>query len=572
MNKVQKSVSLWCTILFLGIMSCTEKAESTLVAKGGPVYGGAFRFMSTEKITTLLPVSVTDIYTHRITSQIFENLLKMDAENLHAIPSLAKRFSVSEDGKTYTFYLRDNVFFHADACFGGSSKQLTAEDVKFALEFACSGLAENEISSLLTTRIVGAKSFNKQTKKQFKNESISGIKIIDKQTVEIHLVDASATFDKIITHPSLAIFPREAYEEYGKNLYKHPVGTGAFQLESWKSTGLELKRNPNYWRKDKHGNQLPFLDRISLRYTDDKRTELLAFRNQEIDLVLEIPSDEIQNVLGSLKDAQAGLTVKHKVDSKSSLSLNYLAFRLDEAPFSDIRVRQALTMALDKKELVENWLGGEGFPMLNGIVPSMKGYESERVKGTEFSPEKARQKLAEAGFPAGSNFPSLKLYISTKSGSMLHELAKGVVAQWKTNLNVDVQIKLTSYAELKQAIRSGEAKIWRNGWIADYPDAENFLELIYGKNLRNDGTSSSGIRYNNETFNTLFESSWKEKNDVKRMEILRQCDEILMKDAVLLPLTNDDFFTMIHSKFKDFSSNSLEVMDFSVIFVKEPKR
>jgi peptide/nickel transport system substrate-binding protein len=202
----------------------------------------------------------------------------------------------------------------------------------------------------------------------------------------------------------------------------------------------------------------------------------------------------------------------------------------------------------------------------------MKGYESDRVNGTDFSPEKARQKLAEAGFSGGSNFPPVKLYINTKSGSMLHELAKGVVAQWKINLNIDIQIKLTSYAELKQAIRSGEAKMWRNGWIADYPDAENFLALIYGENLRNDGTSSSGIRYNNETFNTLFESSWKEKNDVQRMDILRQCDEILMKDAVLLPLTNDDFFTMIHSKFKDFSSNSLEVIDFSVIFVKEPKR
>lgn len=572
MNKVQKSGSLWCTILFLGFMSCTEKTESTLVAKGGPEYGGEFRFISPEKITTLLPVSVTDIYTHRITSQLFENLLKMDAENLHAMPSLAKHFSVSEDGKTYTFYLRENVFFHADACFGGSSKQLTAEDVKFSLEFACSGLAENEISSLLTTRIVGAKSFNKKTKKQFKNESISGIKIIDKQTIEIQLVDASATFDKIITHPSLAIFPREAYEKYGNSLNRHPVGTGAFQLEKWTKAGISLKRNPNYWRKDRHGNQLPFLDRISMRYSEDKRTELFAFRKQEIDLVLEIPSDEIQNVLGSLKDAQSGLTVKHKVDSKSSLSLNYLAFRLDEAPFSDIRVRQALTLALDKKELVENWLGGEGFPMLNGIVPSIKGYESDRVNGTDFSPEKARQKLAEAGFSGGSNFPPVKLYISTKSGSMLYELAKGVVAQWKINLNIDIQIKLTSYAELKQAIRSGEAKMWRNGWIADYPDAENFLELIYGENLRNDGTSSSGIRYNNETFNTLFESSWKEKNDVKRMDILRQCDEILMKDAVLLPLTNDDFFTMIHSKFKDFSSNSLEVIDFSVIFVKEPKR
>jgi peptide/nickel transport system substrate-binding protein len=553
-------------------MSCTEKTESTLVAKGGPEYGGEFRFISPEKITTLLPVSVTDIYTHRITSQLFENLLKMDAENLHAMPSLAKHFSESEDGKTYTFYLRENVFFHADACFGGSSKQLTAEDVKFSLEFACSGLAENEISSLLTSRIVGAKSFNKKTKKQFKNESISGIKIIDKQTIEIQLVDASATFDKIITHPSLAIFPREAYEKYGNSLNRHPVGTGAFQLEKWTKAGISLKRNPNYWRKDRHGNQLPFLDRISMRYSEDKRTELFAFRKQEIDLVLEIPSDEIQNVLGSLKDAQSGLTVKHKVDSKSSLSLNYLAFRLDEAPFSDIRVRQALTMALDKNELVENWLGGEGFPMLNGIVPSMKGYESDRVNGTDFSPEKARQKLAEAGFSGGSNFPPVKLYINTKSGSMLHELAKGVVAQWKINLNIDIQIKLTSYAELKQAIRSGEAKMWRNGWIADYPDAENFLALIYGENLRNDGTSSSGIRYNNETFNTLFESSWKEKNDVQRMDILRQCDEILMKDAVLLPLTNDDFFTMIHSKFKDFSSNSLEVIDFSVIFVKEPKR
>lgn len=565
--------SLLMTLLLLLFSSCSSENEQPLVAVGGPKYGGTFRFMSTERVSSLLPAEIRDVYSHRVASQVFENLLRVHPQTLEVQPLLAEKWEVSDDGKKYTFYLRTEVYFHDNPCFSGTTgKEMTAEDVKFSLEFACSGLAENEASSLLIPHIKGAKRFNKATKKTWKNQSIGGIQVINSRIVEIELTEPFVNFDKILTHPSLAIFPREAYEHYGKSLRRHPVGTGPFLLADWNADGLALERNPRYWRRDKHGNQLPFLDGIQLSYARDKREELLSFRQQKTDLVLDIPVDEIDYVLGSLEDAQAGLNVKHKLDAKSSLSLNYFAFRLDQKPFDAIAVRRAFLHAIDRERLVNDFLKGEGYPMNNGFVPDMQAYPSSEVTGYAFDPVRAQALLAEAGYPNGAGFPSIEVYVAAKAGSMTHQLARGVVKQLNEHLNLQLTIKLCSYEEHKKALRSGKALFWRNGWIADYPDPENFLDLFYGESVLNDGSKANSIQFNHPVFNRQFEASWREKDQKKRMDLLRKCDQLVMDEAIVIPITNDDFFTMIQSKFKDFSSSPMEVIDFSCIFIKEPKR
>jgi peptide/nickel transport system substrate-binding protein len=562
--------------LLLGLFllnSCGEKTEKQRVAVGGPRYGGEFRFMSSEKIFDLLPANATDVYNQRVTNQIFETLLKIDTKDYSVQPLLAESFIVSPDQKEYTFTIRKGVFFHDDACFSGNQgREFTAEDVKFSLEFACSGLAENESSGLLISRIQGAKEFNAKTKKSLGNHHVSGIKVLNSQTVSIELVDVCVTFDKILTHSNLAIFPQEAYEKYGKKLGKHPVGTGPFKMKTWNNDKIELVRNDTYWRKDIHGNQLPFLDKIIMTYSSDKKAELLAFRAQQIDLVTELPVEEIDNVLGSLEEAQAGKNVKHRMDAVSSLSLTYFGFRHDAAPFSDVKVRKAFNIALNRDDLVEDWMHGEGYAMQNGFVPPMEGYDSEKVKGYKQNVAQAQALLAQAGYPNGKNFPTVTLYVNAKEGSVIHELAKGVQAQLKANLNVDIQILVCTIEEREAAIKAGKALMWSSGWVADYPDAENFLDLFYGKNTQSSVSAVSLMKYRSQQFDELFKASLKEKDPKKRNDLLVKCDQLIIDDAVVMPLMNDDFFTMIHSKFREFSSNSMEVLDFSTIFIKEPKK
>lgn len=553
------------------LFSCSENDTKPAVALGGASYGGELRFMSSEKITGLFPLSSEDVYEQRMTNQIFETLLKIDKNVNRVVPSLAESYMLNPESKTFTLKIRKGVYFHDDACFSGSQgRELTAEDVRYCLQFACSGLPENKIGNLLINKIKGAKKFHGQTKQTMEGQEVSGIQVVDDQTVKIMLEEAFVGFDKMLTHPNLGIFPKEAFEEYGNQVRRHPVGTGPFRLSAWDDKGIRLERNPKYWKKDAYGNQLPFLDKITLTYSKSKKDELLAFRKEKIDLILEIPADEIDNTLGTLKEAQAGKNVKHKVDSKNSMSVNYFGFANGSKPFDDVRVRRAFNLALDRNELVMHYLKGEGYPMINGFVPPLSGYPSEQVNGFAFDPARARTLLTEAGYPKGAGFPPLDIYVNTSEGSSTHMLVQGIQQQLRQHLNISLNIRLCSIKEREAAIQSGKAKIWKSGWLADYPDAENFLDLFYSG--ENSASGSNPFHFTNAEFNAMLEAAMREKDEDRRTALLTRCDQILVDQAVVIPIFNDDFITMVNAKVRNFETNSMEILDFSTIFIKGPKR
>ena len=562
---------VYLSFLTLIVSSCGGGDNSPKVAVGGKYYGGVFKFMSAEKVNNLLTISSVDVYSQRLNGQIYESLLKLDMETMKVIPGIAESYTVSKDAKTFTFKIRKGVYFHDDDCFGGSGRELTPEDVKFTLELACSGLKENKMAYLLVDRIEGARDFQARSKTKLPSTGISGVKVKDDHTIEIKLVQPFIGFDKILCHSNMGILAKEAYEKYGKDLGKHPVGTGPFMLEKMDQNGISLKRNPHYWKKDEFGNQLPFLDRVEMTYVKDKRSELMAFRKKQIDIVLEIPVDEIENILGSLKEAQAGMNVKHRVESKPSMSMNYVAFACESDEFKDQRVRTAFNMAVDRKEIVNQLLMGEGWAAEHGFVPSIDNYHNENVIGHKFDVAKAKQLMSEAGYPDGKGFPSLDFYVNSVEGSSIHKMCQGVAAELKKNLNVNLNIKLCSYDDRNKAIVSGKAKIWRSGWIADYPDAENFLSLFYGKNIKEDGAEVNAFRFRDGNYDQLFEIAMKELDETKRNELFGLCDQIIVDKSPVMPILTDDFMVMINARIRDFKTNSMENLDFSTIFIKEPK-
>jgi oligopeptide transport system substrate-binding protein len=565
---------IYLLILFSFIISsCGGGADDTkkLKAVGGKIYGGEFSFMSTEKIESLFPVSVSDVYSHRIISQVFESLLKIDVATMKVIPNIAESFTVSEDARIFTFKIRKGVMFHDDACFGGKGREVNAEDVKFSLDMACSGLALNTISYLLVNKIKGAKEFNLNSKKTLPKGGVSGIKVLDPSTVEIQLSEPFVGFDKLITHNSLGIFSREAYEKYGSEINKHPVGTGAFMLETFNNERIVLKRNPNYWRKDDFGNKLPFLDKVILTYTKDKKSELLAFRNKKIDLVLEIPVEEIENVFGSLEDAQNGKNVKHKVETESNLHMVYMAFACESAEFKDERVRKAFNLAINRQNIVDNILEGEGYPALNGFVPNMVGYSNSKIKGFQYNPALAKTLLADAGYKNGMNFPALEIYVNTKEGSSTHKMYKAIVSDINSTLNIQLKVKLCTIKERNTEILSGRAKLWKGGWVADYPDPENFLCLFYSPNIDEKGGAINNFKFRNTEFDTYFQKALKELNNDKRNEYLAKCDQLVIDHAAAVPILTDDLIIMLNVRVRDFKTNNLQAMDFSTLYIKEQR-
>jgi oligopeptide transport system substrate-binding protein len=557
-------------VLALVISSCGETGTEDLVAVGGKKYGGEFKFMSEEKITTLLPTSSGTQYSSRLISQIFEPLLQLDPQTMEVIPAVAESFKVSDDAKVYTFTIRKGIVFHEDDCLS-SGHELDANDVKFSLDLACSGLSINSIGYLLINRIQGAKEFNKKSKTSLPKEGVSGIKVINDHTVQISLVNSFAGFENILTHSSLGIFPQEAWDTYGKEIGNHPVGTGPFALESMESDKIILKRNNSYWRKDELGNQLPFLSKVIVTYAKDKTAELLAFRETKSDLVLEVPVEVIENILGTLIEAQEGKNIKHRVESESSMSMGYIAMAIDSKEFNDVRVRKAFNIAVNREVIIDDWIDGEGWAATHGFVPKMNNYPIEKVKGHEYNPEKAKALMKEAGYPNGENFPTLDFYVNTTKGSTVYKAVSGVASQLKANLNINLNIKLCTIDEREAAIKSGKAKIWRAGWVADYPDAENFLAMFYSGNIMNESSMMNNFKFKNAEYDALFQEALLESDKDKRIALLVKCDQMVVDQAAVMPLRTEDHIVLVNARVRDFKANSMESLNLTEVFIKEPK-
>lgn len=568
-----KNRSSYFLLLLLFLVSCGGPEElEQKDAIGGKMYGGKLKFLSAEKISSLFPAETGDVYSQRVTSQIFESLLKIDGESMEVVPSIAESYEQSTDAKSFTFKIRKGVKFHEDECFGGEAREVNAEDIKFALEYACSGLPNNTYSYLLVDKIEGAKQFNSASKKQLSQLGVSGIQVMGDDQLKIKLNAPSTDFVKILTHSGLGIFPKEAFEKYGKNIGKHPVGTGPFMLASMDEKGIVLKKNDHYWQKDELGNQLPFLGEIEINYVKDKKSELMAFRKQEIDLVLEIPVEEIENVFGTLQEAQAGKNVKHNVSAAASMNIHYVAFACESQEFKDPRVRKAFNLAVNRKEVVDLDLLGEGWPAMNGFVPKMQNYAADKVTGHSFNIATAQQLLAQAGYPKGKNFPVLDFYVNATKGSASYKMCQSVARQIKNNLGVTLNIKECTYDEKEAAIASGAAKIWRAAWIADYPDPENFLSIFYGKNIPSRSNTVNPYKFRNDEFDSNLEKALKETDDKKRSALLVKCDQILVDQAPVMPVLTEDFLVMTNARVRDFTINSMETLDFSRVYIKEPRK
>ena len=554
--------------LFLIVFSCTSDNTTRPTAIGGPIYGGTLNLLFSEKITTLFPLAIESVFQQRLNNQIFETLLKYDFESDKIIPSLCESYDVDQEGKIYTFYLRKNVSFQDDACFiNGKGRLLTAEDIKYCLDFACSGLPENKIPNLFSKVIEGADSFQKQTKISLGKSSVSGIKVVDKHTLTITLKTSFAEFDKLLTHSNLGVFPKEAYQKYGSQIEKHPIGTGAFKLGSWSDKEIKLVRNGNYWKKDGFGNQLPFLDGISIQYSKNKREELAAFKAEKIDLILDIPANEIENTIGTLEEAQAGKNVKHKLYSNKSLSVNYLAYTNHIAPFNNLDVRRAFNLAIDRNDLIKNGLKGQGYPITKGFVPAIDGYPSEKIEQEKFNVEEAKHLLAKAGFPDGVGFPAVEIYTSATERSTALQLIYAIRDEVRENLNIELKIVFGNSKNRVEAIEKNRAIIWLNSWIADYPDPLSFLEIFEKYNPKSSFSFDSPR--NSELYTDLLIEATSERDDVKRNELYLKCDQMIVDELPLILLYNDDFISMVNAKARNFKTNSMEQLDFSTIFISK---
>ena len=557
------------------------KAKGTIKGTDGEtisIYkGGVFKMNQVDKPTTLFPHGVGELTGHNIANQLYEGLVKLDQATLEVKPCLAEDIQINEDGTVFTYTLRKGVKFHDDPCFKNAEDRiLVAQDVKYCFDQLCTPNSktktkQNELGGLVLSKIKGAQEYFDSFGAGSPLEGgVEGVKVIDDHTIEVTLVESFAGFNNILSTPAGWIFPEEAVDKYEEAMRDHPVGTGPFMGKTVKlDKNVYLKRNPEYWDTDEHGNALPYLEMLKFTFTPEKKAEFLNFNKGDLDMVWRIPVDEIDNVLQDLNDAKNN--AKQVLQSVDGITIQYYAFLQGSPVFDDIRVRKAFNLAIDREELVNSALYGEGTPAEYGIVPPMNGYPHENVKGYTHDVDEARKLLAEAGYPNGQDFPEVTLVLN-KGGNINMILAEAIQAQLKENLGVVIQFDPVPLNQLRLKFETGNADFWRAAWVADYPDPENFLNLFHGKHVPEDPkqrTFYNAMRYKNAKFDELYDKAVKTLDQEERMRLFAEADQILIDDAVVMPIYYDSYERLLNKKVKNFPINGMEYRDFTRVFFDE---
>lgn len=562
MISFRKGILFGIAIIFF---SCNDKLEEK-VAFGGKKYGGVFTFFTPERTNVFFPLYSPTIYNQRVLSQIFEPLFIHD-EKGEIVPNLAKRIQTSKDGKTITIHLRNDVYFHDNSLY--NDLKMTSEDVKFSLSFACSGNKWNSFGTFLREKIVGGKEYYKKTTNNITESGLRGIKIINDSTLVLKLTDNFSNFQKLLTHPSLVVFSKDIYLNYKNDIIHYPIGTGPFMLKSSSEKEIHLIRNPKYWKKDRFGNQLPFLEGVHVLNTKGIRHEYASFSKKKADILFQLPVDQLDYTFGSLEDARKGKNILHRVLVKKGTKINYLSFDCTTYPFNNESVRKAFLLAIDRKRICLDALNGEGNYEINGFVPMNNYYKPNENDLLAFNPTEAKNLIKKAGYDLNNPFPKLTFYINAQKGGATDKWSKEIVKQLKDNLGVELIVKYCSLDQKHKAILLKKAKIWKSAWVPDYKDAEAYFRVFYGNKTKLANEENNYNNFNDNIFDSIFLQSERTINIHKRIELQNQLDKILMEKGAIVPIFSEDLFVIVNLRVRDFNISTSGLIDFSKIYIKE---
>ncbi len=540
-----------------------------LVAKGDRVYGGVVHVNETDNYQTLYPAGITDVVSTHIANQIYEGLVKFNPKDLTIIPCIAEKYEV--EGNTYTFHLRKDVMFHDDACFpDGKGRGVKAEDFKYTFELLCTDTKDNfNFSGTFKDRVVGANKFFEASKGK-PGGNIEGIKVIDDYTLSITLTAPSRSFLYILAAPTTTLVAKEAFEKYGTAA---TVGTGAFIFSgNAGSDKVILRRNANYYGVDSLGNKLPFLDSIVISFLPTKKQELDVFQNGDLAMVIGLPAESIKDMVENQIGNFQNKPPKYILERSPEMYTQYYELNTTKEPFNNVKVRQAFSYAIDRNKIVDEILKGEAYgPAVNGISPpSFKGYDISKIKGYDFDAEKAKKLLAEAGYPNGKGFPKVKIELNSgglRNSNVVLEIQK----QLMDVLNVNVDFEVVPLKQKLDDAKYAKAEIFRAGWTADFPSAENFLWTLYGAHVPAELTQPSWPntpRYKNAEFDKLFDAGRSAKTDEEGNALFLQAEQLLMNDAPIITLWYEENYRLIKSNVHNLFTNPMRYRDYSQVYLK----
>jgi oligopeptide transport system substrate-binding protein len=523
----------------------------------------------------LIPISITDAITSNVAYQIYEGLVRFNPKTLEAMPSIAEKWDIDASGTKYTFTLRKNVSFQDDPCFPeGKGRIVTASDFKYSFELLCSQHPKNYNFGLTFKGLVkGANAYYDASANGKPAFDLEGVKVISDNVLEITLESPSPFFLKMLCTISTSVVAKEAYEKYGLGMR---IGTGPFMYVQSENPNekIFLVKNPNYYRTDSAGVKLPYLDTICVSFISTKQAELDKFKNGNLDIVIGLPSESINEFLSEQIKQFENKPPKYILERSPEMVTQFYEMNLSDPTLKKLAVRKALNYAVDREKIVSDVLKDQAYgPGINGIVPpTFKGYATSVIKGYGYDPEKAKRYLAEAGYPNGKGFPTLKLELNS-GGSRNTNVALEVQKQLQKTLNVNIEFEVLSLAKKMENAKMGKGQILRTAWVADYPSPINFLMLGYSKTLPDSPEKPSypnTTRYNNAEFDKILELGMKAKSLEEQYELFGKAEQILMDDCPFIVLWYDENYKITKSNVHNFHFNPMNYKYYAEVSFREP--
>ena len=514
-------------VIMLFLFSCSQKQEEDRSHM-------VFRYNEYGNITSLDPAFSRNLPNIWATTHMFNSLVQLN-DDLEIIPDLAEQWTISSDGLVYEFRIREDVFFHQHPAFGKSkTRKVNASDFAFSLK------------RLLDPQLASPGGWVLQ--------NVERIEAKNDQLLIITLKQPFPAFLGLLSMRYCSVVPKEIVTKTEGNFRKNPIGTGPFAFKYWEEdVKLVLRKNPLYFERDDLGLSLPYLESISISFVPDKQSEFMLFLQEKLDILNTLDNsykDELLTQQGTLTEKY-----KEKINLQKGPYLNteYLGFYLD-SPSPVIKsplIREAINIGFDRKKMMIYLRNNIGFIGNKGFIPEgLSGHPKEVV--LKYQPEKAAELVKTFEKETG-----LKAEITLATDANYIDLCEYIQRELQ-KIGISIKVDMMPPATLKQARSKGKLEMFRSNWIADYPDAENYLSLFYSKNFSPTGPNYT--HFYSPTFDSLYENSFFINDAQKRGEIYQSMDSLVMSKHPLIPLYYDQVLRFSHKNVQGLNLNPVNVL------------
>jgi oligopeptide transport system substrate-binding protein len=565
-------------------------AALTACTKNKGAGDNTLHFAVAAEIKTLDPIGVDDLYSSQAVALIYESLYTYHPfkRPLEVIPSLAAGLPVtSKDGLTHTIRIKPGVKFHDDAVFaGGKGREITANDFIYAWKRLSDPKTKSTGFWIFEGKIKGLTEWREKNKNDNANfdAPIEGFSSPDPQTIVIKLEKPFYQLIYVLAMTFSSPVPKEAVEKYGTQFSNHPIGTGPFMLKEWtRGSRLTLVKSTN-WRGETYptegepgdaekglladaGKQIPFVDKVVISEINEDQPRWLTFMKGDIDFS-SIPKDSYDQAISNGGLSEELKKKQISLDISADSDLTYTGFNMEDPILGKNRnLRLAMAHAADNKNLIAKFHNGRGVEAQSLIAPGLEGYDPEfKNPNRVYDVEKAKNYLKLAGYPEGKGLPTLEY--SASSSSTIRQIAE-LFAQDMAAIGIKIKIVQTSWPQFTEKLRSKKSQIWGMAWNADYPDAENFLQLLYGPNS---SPGQNASNYRNPEYDQLYKQSITMPPGPERTKVYLKMRDIFVREMPWIPNVHRIQYVVKHPWVANYKRNPMSWDFFKYVRIDTKKR